>query len=159
MLVFSWAINFEVNWKSSNSKDSWGHWQHVWLIMTHESTLTLVIAGYWWVGNSTWEFEGKRFPLPQLFFFQLFFPFYRQNQKRIFFFLLSSGRPSFSLHFLYLSPSRASCYFSFLHPAWWVFCGERVWWGVFQHFINPCLCCLICYPFRFMVFPLSMWAD
>lgn len=64
MLVFSWVINFEVNWRSLNSKDSWGHWQHVWLIMTHESTLTLVIAGSWWAGHSTWEFEGKWFPLP-----------------------------------------------------------------------------------------------
>lgn len=32
---------------------------------------------------------------------------------------------------------------------------EAGWWGAFQHFINSCLCCLICYPFRFMVFLLS----
>lgn len=111
MLVFSWVINFEVNWRSLNSKDSWGHWQHVWLIMTHESTLTLVIAGSWWAGHSTWEFEGKWFPLPHSSLLSP--PSVGKTTRESFF---SPGNPSVSFHFLYLSPSRASCYFSFLHP-------------------------------------------
>lgn len=89
MLVFFWAINFEVNWRSSSCKDSWGHWQYVWFIMTHKSTLTLVIAGFWLVGNSAGELEKKRCPSP---------PFLSS-------FFSPSGRPSFSLHFLYPSPS------------------------------------------------------
>lgn len=59
MLVFSWAINFEVNWRNLNSKCSWGYWQHVWLIMTHESILRMVIARFWSSEWGTWEFEGK----------------------------------------------------------------------------------------------------
>ena len=148
MLVFSWVINSEVNWRSSNSKDSWGHWQHVWLIMAHESTLTLVIAGYWWVGS-----------LRESGFLSFFPPLYRQDYMGVFFFfwqaiLLSPFSLSLtfqSILLFFISPSSVVGFFCV--------CGETVWWGVFQHFINPCLCCLICYPFRFMVFPLSMWAD
>lgn len=86
MLVFSWAINFEVNWRALNSKDSWGHWQHVWLIMTHESTLTLVIAG---IVSSP--------PLPSSSSY--FFCFFMQPRLQGLFF------PSGRLHFLYLFQS------------------------------------------------------
>lgn len=80
-------------------------------------------------------------------------PLLRQDYKRIFFCLLA-GHPSRSI-FLYLSPSRAPCYLSFLHPAWWgfFFLKKTVRRGGFQHFINPCPCCLICYPFRFYGVP------
>lgn len=63
MLASSWAINLYLNLESSKSKSFWGHWQYVWLIMTHESTLTLVIAGFWLVTNGAWESELKCFPL------------------------------------------------------------------------------------------------
>lgn len=147
MLVFSWAINLEVNWKTWNSRNSWGHWQHVSLIMTHESTLTSIIAGYWWAGKQCLGVSVKAIsshPLLSSFFLQA------RLQRKYFFLLL----------LLYLSPLRAPRYFSFLYPArWGFFCEETVWRGVFQHFINPCQCCLICYPFRFMAFPFPMWAD
>lgn len=126
-----WAINFEVNWRSSNSKDSWGHWQYVWLIMTHKSTLTLVIAGFWLVGNFAWELKRKWFPLSSYFFF-----FWQT-------FLLSPFSPS---------PYKQCCYFSFLHPEWCFFFPKKYALGEFQRFINLCLHRLICYPFEFMMF-------
>lgn len=57
MLAFSWAINFKVNWKTWNSRNSWGHRQHVSLIIAHESALTSVIEGYRWPLNSAQEFQ------------------------------------------------------------------------------------------------------
>lgn len=64
-------------------------------------------------------------------------------------------RPSFSIHFLYLSPPSCLPLF-FISPSSIVgsYGGE-----CFQHYINPSLCCLICYLLRFMVFPLSRWVD
>lgn len=95
MLVFSWAINFEVNWRALNSKDSWGHWQHVWLIMTHESTLTLVIAGIWWARNSAWQLKGKWFPLHHSrLLLHIFFLFHTAKTTRAFFSLWQAIIPS-----------------------------------------------------------------
>lgn len=153
MLVFSWAINFEVNWRSSNSKDSWGHWQHVWVIMMHESTLTLVIAGFWWVGQylGVWgKAVSSHPPSPS------FFPLYRQDYKGVLFFLLASN-PSLSIFSISHLPQHPVFFISPSSIVGMFLWKKTVWLRVFQQFINPCLCCLICYPFKFIVFPLSMW--
>lgn len=66
MLFISSVVNFEPNCKTWNNRNFWQR-QHVLLIMTHESALTLVIGGNGWAGNSAYEFEWKRFPLAHSF--------------------------------------------------------------------------------------------
>lgn len=87
---------------------------------------------------------------PTLLFF--FFPSQARLQENIF---LSSGRPSLSLHFSVSLTFQGTLLF-FISPSSMVgflFSKETVRRGGFQHFINPCPCCLICYPFRFYGVP------
>lgn len=118
--------------------------------MTHESTSTLVIAGYQWTGLGSLRESG--FLSPTLVFF-FFFPSQARLQENIF---LSSGRPSLSLHFSVSLTFQGTLLF-FISPSSMVgvffFSKETVRRGGFQHFINPCPCCLICYPFRFYGVP------
>lgn len=153
MLFISSAVNFEPNCKTWNNRNFW-QWQHVLLIMTHESALTLVIGGNGWARNIAYEFEWKRFPLAHSF---LSF-----SQERLLW--MNEWKMTFFSFWQAIVSHTVFCivhlweHHSILHHS-----GGLSWrnnmLGTFQHSINPCQCYLICYLFRFMAFPLPMWAD
>lgn len=133
------------------AENSWGHRQHVSLIIAHESALTSVIGGHWWPLNSPQEFLWKPIPSTRscpLFFFKFL---YRQHYKGNPFFVFWQPRILTPFSASLTSKTAGLFFISPTGKVWGSFfpkSRKKTRRGVFQHFINPCQCCLICYPFR-----------